>query len=576
MWTRFSPRLQQAITNSLRLAGERGCPAAGVAHLLIAVARDEQCGGAIIMLRCGIKLNSLIEQTLSLSAAKPPLRASQFDEKLLLVLESSRRLNDDHAGTEHFIATLANYPELPAGKLLVAEGMTHAAAVAAIKSLPSAGLPPRQRGLAQRIDHLPFGRQVLRLVRLPLMPWRIYVRRSLAHPKFRTDPYRLYRWLREREPVRRDPLAPVWILTRYDDIAAFLKDDRYLKDPFITERLPREARRQLAARENPRAPEIDTVSMLFLDPPEHTRVRSAFTRAFTPRNLAELRPRIERLAGTCLDSAGSAREMDLISTLAYPLPVMVIAEMLGFPPQDYERIKHWSDEITLTLSMTATADEQARASAARDELQEYFDSVAGDLRKNPGDNLISRLLASSDQGGGLNMEEIFSNSVLLLAAGHETTTNLIGNGVLALMQNRDQWELLVSRRDLVESAVEEMLRYDCPVQWTSRLTAHEMEVAGKRIPEAKIVLGCVGAANRDPKRFSNPDRFDIQRPDNKHLSFGTGIHFCLGAALARMEAQIALGALIERFPNMRLAGGKIQWLRGLTFRGVKELRLVLR
>jgi cytochrome P450 len=226
--------------------------------------------------------------------------------------------------------------------------------------------------------------------------------------------------------------------------------------------------------------------------------------------------------------------------------------------------------------MTVTEAEQARAAAARDELKEYFNSVVADLRQNPRDNLISRLLAAADQPAGLNIEEIFSNAILLLAAGHETTANLIGNGLLALMQNRDQWELLVSHPQLVESAVEEMLRYDSPVQWTSRLTAHVTVIAGRRIPQGRIVLGCVGAANRDPQRFADPDRFDIQRPDNKHLSFGIGIHFCLGAALARMEAQIALTALIERFPNMRLASGKIHWMKGLTFRGIKELRLALR
>jgi pimeloyl-[acyl-carrier protein] synthase len=580
MWTHFAPRLQQAVTNALRLAGERGCPAADVDHLLVAIARDEQCGGAIIMLKSGVVLDSLIARALSLNCTNPPLKANRFDDRLLAVLQSAiqiaRRLGDDHADTEHFIAALADHAELPAGKLLLSAGLTQSAAMIALESREAAGLPPEQRGVEPPTDHGPLIQSIRRLLRMPLMPLRIYMQKSLAHPKFRTDPYPLYRWLRERQPVRRDPLAPVWILTRYDDVTALLKDDTYLKDPFITQRLPHELRRQLAARENPAAPEIETVSMLFLDPPDHTRIRAAFTRGFTPRNLQELRPRIQQLAAQCLDSIGTAGEMDLISTLAYPLPVMVIAEMLGFPPADFERIKHWSDDMTQALSMTVRPDEQARATMARDELKVYFHSIVADLRRNPRDNLISRLLAAADQPAGLNIEEIFSNSVLLLAAGHETTANLIGNGILALMQNREQWELLVSRPQLVESAVEEMLRFDSPVQWTSRLTAHVTEIAGQRIPEGRIVLGCVGAANRDPARFADPDRLDIQRPDNKHLSFGTGIHFCLGAALARMEAQIALAALIERFPKMRLATNKLHWMKGLTFRGVKELRLVLR
>ncbi|HTW95631.1 MAG TPA: cytochrome P450, partial [Tepidisphaeraceae bacterium] len=194
-------------------------------------------------------------------------------------------------------------------------------------------------------------------------------------------------------------------------------------------------------------------------------------------------------------------------------------------------------------------------------------------------SLIGRLLRNSDDPDGLDVDQIFTNSVLLLAAGHETTTNLIGNGLLALMLNREQWELLVREPSLVESAVEEMLRFDSPVQWVSRVTGEPIEMAGQTIPAETIVLGSLGAANRDPSRFTDPDRFDIRRADNKHLAFGTGVHFCLGAALARMEGQIALKLLVERYPDMRLARGatkRLEWMKGLTFRGVKSLPLQLK
>jgi cytochrome P450 len=221
-------------------------------------------------------------------------------------------------------------------------------------------------------------------------------------------------------------------------------------------------------------------------------------------------------------------------------------------------------------------EEQEAAARARDELREYFDRVVIPMKNRPADSLVSRLLESEDQPGGMGREEIFTNSVLLLAAGHETTTNLIGNGVLALMRNRDQWEQLVADPTLVESAVEEMLRFDSPVQWTSRSSGEGVEIGGKTIEPEQIILGCVGAANRDPAKFVEPERFNIRRTENKHLSFGIGIHYCLGAALARMEAQIALEMLVDRYPRMKWAGAKLTWMKGLTFRGVKSLPLVLR
>jgi hypothetical protein len=196
-------------------------------------------------------------------------------------------------------------------------------------------------------------------------------------------------------------------------------------------------------------------------------------------------------------------------------------------------------------------------------------------RVETGTSLLPKLLEMEGAADGINREELFTNCVLLLSAGHETTTNLIGNAMLALLQNHDQWELLSREPELIESAVEEALRFDCPVQWTSRLAGSPIEIRGKTIPVGEIVLGCLGAANRDPERFAEPDRLDIRRTDNRHLSFGSGIHFCLGAALARMEAQIAIGELAKRFPKMRLARKRVKWLKGLTFRGVKALPVSL-
>jgi pimeloyl-[acyl-carrier protein] synthase len=265
--------------------------------------------------------------------------------------------------------------------------------------------------------------------------------------------------------------------------------------------------------------------------------------------------------------------MELMSELAAPLPVTVIAELLGFPPEDFAKIKKWSDDMAEALGLNPSAEAQARAGAARDELRVYFDQVIEQVQRKPGENLLSALLAPDVEV--LNREELFTNSVLLLAAGHETTTHLIGNGILALLRHPEQLALLRSHPDLLDSAIEEILRFDPPVQWTSRVAGEDMTVGGRTIPRGDILLGSVGAANRDPAHFVDPDRLDITRQENRHLSFGNGPHFCLGAALARMEAGIAIGAMVTRFPKLALTTKKLRWQKGLTFRGVRELRLKL-
>jgi cytochrome P450 len=340
--------------------------------------------------------------------------------------------------------------------------------------------------------------------------------------------------------------------------------------------LPRLVRNQLGVTEEETRVEAEVVSMLFLDPPNHTRVRGVFARAFTPASLADLRPRIQLIAQKRIDQVADTGRMDIIADLAYPLPVIVIAEMLGFPPEDYPRIKQWSDILAAALSLRPTPEQQAQATRTWTEFRVYFDKVVLDIQKKPGNSLLPRLLAAETESEGLNREELFTNCVLLLSAGHETTTNLVGNAMLALLRNRDQWDLLVNDPSLIDSAVDELLRYDCPVQWTSRLAGESSEIRGQKIPPGEVILGCLGAANRDPQRFPDPDRLDIRRTDNRHLAFGSGIHYCLGAALARMEAEIAISQLAARFPKMRLAKQKVKWLKGLTFRGVQSLPVVLK
>jgi cytochrome P450 len=574
MWDRFSQRLRKVIIASLDEAASAGLESAGPTHILQAILGDPQTGGMFVLRECGLtpeRVRAICSSTAHHNSPSQH-RASGIDEPAMQLLRDAaaeaERLSTAHIGTEHLIVVLARPSPIPLAQKLQEMGLTANAADAAIGKWLADGALRANAGQPAKMTSL-----FRRVIRLPWILWCIYVRRSLGHPRFVDNPYPIYRWLREHEPVRKDPLAPVWIVSGYEQLQFMLRDTRLKKDPFETERLPKLAREQLNANGENWPGTFETVSMLFLDPPRHTRVRNLFSRAFTPKNLADLAPRIEQIAAARLDLVAGKGQMDLIADLAYPLPVVVIAELLGFPPEDYAKIKSWSDDFTASLALNARSEHHAKAAQSREEIRAYFDGVVTAVKAHPRDTLLSRLLEAEGEPESLNREEIFANSVLLLAAGHETTTNLIGNGMLALLRHPNQWKLLTQRPELIESAVEEMLRYDSPVQWTSRVPSEPIEIAGVTIPAGEIILGSVGAANRDPRKFADPDRFDIQRQENKHLSFGTGIHFCLGAALARMEAQIAVRLLAQRFPGMKLAARQLKWMPGLTFRGVLSLRV---
>jgi cytochrome P450 len=285
-----------------------------------------------------------------------------------------------------------------------------------------------------------------------------------------------------------------------------------------------------------------------------------------------MRERIQQITDKRLDRVAGNDPIDIIADLAVPLPICAICELLGFPPEDYAKIKKWSDAFAAALAMNPGPIEQVRAAESRDELRKYFEPIAARLKRDPRDNLLSALI----QDGSLSPNELFANSTLLLAAGHETTTNLIGNGVLALLEHPDQLDDLRRNPELISGAVEELLRYDCPVQWTSRVAGEEIAIGGRTIERDAIVLASLGAANRDERHFEDPDRLNIRRKENRHLAFGHGIHFCLGAALARMEAEIAIGSLLRRFEKLRLLPGRLNRLKGLTFRGVKSLAVQTR
>jgi len=389
-------------------------------------------------------------------------------------------------------------------------------------------------------------------------------------PEFRADPYPFYRELRSADPVYFSPSLRGWILTRYDDAVSVLQDARFSVD----RRQSNLFRRLQPLRHlRPDFSEAVTSSLLMVDPPRHTRLRRLVNKAFTPRVVENLRPRIGAVVDDLLDRAVPGREMDLIRDLAYPLPVIVIAEMLGIPAADREEFKRWSDALTALIDPLQAGEGMGPAETAFVELSSYLRRVFAERRRQPRDDLISALVAVEDGGETLGEAELLSLTGLILGAGHETTTNLIANGVLALLRNPAERRRLQDDPALIDSAVEELLRYDSPVQMTDRVALEDGEIAGKRVRRGVLVALVLGAANRDPERFRDPDRLDLGRVDNRHLAFGHGAHFCLGAALARAEAGIAIAALLRHFPDLHGETTPREWRRSLVLRGPTSLRV---
>jgi cytochrome P450 len=382
-------------------------------------------------------------------------------------------------------------------------------------------------------------------------------------PEFVADPYPTYHRLRTEDPVHHSPLG-FWVLTRYDDVVAALRDPRLAKEAIAS---------FVAARFGAPVPAMG-LSMLDRDPPDHTRLRGLVSKAFTPRVVEGLRPRIQQIVDALLDGVAARGSMDLVEEFAYPIPVIVICEMLGVPVEDHERFKGWSLDIARGLDLIWLGPDSEvgrRSIAARQSLAEYFRGLIAQRRAAPRTDLLSGLIAAEEAGDKLNEVELLATCILLLIAGHETTVNLIGNGTLALLRHRDQLQRLQRDPGLIGSAVEELLRFDGPVQRTARIPSDDIVIGGRTIAKGQMVMPFIGAADRDPAQFPDPDRLDIGRADNRHIAFGWGIHFCLGAPLARIEGQIAIGTLVRRLPKLELAIRHPEFRQSLTLRGLKAL-----
>jgi pimeloyl-[acyl-carrier protein] synthase len=382
-------------------------------------------------------------------------------------------------------------------------------------------------------------------------------------PAFVADPYPTYRRLLAEDPVHHSPMG-FWVLTRYEDVVAALRDPRLAKEAIAA---------FVAARFGAPMPAMG-LSMLDRDPPDHTRLRSLVSKAFTPRVVDGLRPRVQQIVDGLLDGVRDAGTMDLIEEFAYPIPVNVICEMLGVPVEDHDRFKGWSLDIARGLDailLPVDSDVPKRSAAARTALADYFRELIARRRAAPRADLLSGLIAAEEAGDKLTENELLATCILLLIAGHETTVNLIGNGTLALLRHPDQLRRLRDNPALIGTAVEELLRFDGPVQRTARIPSEDVVINGRKIPKGEMVMPFIGAADRDPAQFSDPDRLDIGRADNRHIAFGWGIHFCLGAPLARVEGQIAINTLVQRFPQLALATDNPEFHQSLTLRGLKSL-----
>jgi cytochrome P450 len=390
----------------------------------------------------------------------------------------------------------------------------------------------------------------------------------LLDPEVLADPYPLFHRLRTEDPVHWDPFLHAWVVTRYKDVVTVLHH-------YSAERTP--TPKQLAAMGlaslNPIA-EIMVKQMLFLDPPAHARLRSLASEAFSPQRVEVLRWHIREITDRLLDKVQAKGHMDVIADLAEPLPCIVTAEMLGVPVEDYQQLKAWSQDFAEMLGNFQHNPERApRILKSVLEMADYFRSAMREQRLRPRDGLVSSLMNAEIQGDRLSEEEVVANCIVTMVGGQETTTNLIGNGVLALLRNPDQLEKLRSDLSLIPSAVEELLRYESPSQHTARLAPEDTILGGRRIQKRQAVIAVMAAGNRDPERFPDPDRLDITRADNRHLAFGWAAHFCFGAALARIEGQVAFELMLRRLPHWAFEPGPLVWRSNLGLRGLTKLLL---
>ena len=388
----------------------------------------------------------------------------------------------------------------------------------------------------------------------------------LLDPAVLADPYPLYEQLRRETPVYWDPFLHSWVVTRYDDVLHVLTNFSATCAP-TPQQLTALGMESLAP-----VAEVLIRQMLFLDAPAHTRVRRLAAKAFTPRRVEVLRGHITEIVERLLDDVQGRGSMDVIADFARPLPAIVSAEMLGLPTEDWPQLTAWSRCFAEVLgNFQHDPDSAARVLRSVEEMTAYLRQAIRDQADNPRDGLLGALVHAEVDGDRFSEEEVIANTIITMVGGQETTTNLIGNGILSLLRRPEEWERLKAEPALVPSAVEELLRYESPSQHTARLAPYDTELGGNVIREREGVIAVMGAANRDPEQFAEPDRLDLGRDDNHHVAFGWAAHFCFGASLARIEGQQAFAALAQRMGDMRLTAQPLTWRANLGLRGLDAL-----
>jgi pimeloyl-[acyl-carrier protein] synthase len=391
---------------------------------------------------------------------------------------------------------------------------------------------------------------------------------QLLDPAVLANPYPLYERLRTEAPVHWDPYLHAWVVTRYADVITVLHHFSANRTP-----TPEQFAAMGLAELGPLA-QVMVKQMLFMDAPDHTRLRGLASTAFTPARVEALRSHIKEILNNLLEPLLQAGQMDVIADLAAPLPAIVTAEMMGLPISDAYQLKDWSADFAEVLgNFQHNPDRASRTLKCVEEMTSYFRDAVQQIRTDPREGLINALLTAEIDGDRLTEEEIIANCIVTMVGGQETTTNLIGNGVLTLLRHPDQLERLKGDLSLVPSAVEELLRYESPSQHTARICREDTELGGQLIRKGQAVIAVMGAGNRDPERFPDPDRLDLGRTDNRHLAFGWASHFCFGAPLARIEGQLVFEALVRRTTNMAITTSPIVWRDNLGLRGLTALQV---
>lgn len=393
----------------------------------------------------------------------------------------------------------------------------------------------------------------------------------LLDPQVLANPYPLYRRLRTEDPVHWDPFLHAWVVTRYADVATVFQRMSSDRTPS-----PQRLAQLGLSRLGPIA-QVMVRQMLFMDPPAHTRVRGLAAAAFTPRRVEALRGRIQEITDHLVDGVVTHGQMDIMEEIANPLPAIVTAEMFGMPTQDHHMLKDWSQDFAEMLgNFQHNPGRIDRVLNSVDAMTRYFGDAVRQQSSRPTEGLINALATAEVGGDHLSEDEVVANLIVTMVGGQETTTNLIGNGILTLLRHPEQLSPLRQNSSLMPAAVEELLRYESPSQHTARLASVDMELGGKAIKQRDAVIAVMGAANRDPERFPDPDRLDLGRTDNRHMAFAWASHFCFGAPLARIEGQIVLNTLLQRLPELALAEGPITWRPNLGLRGLTRLPVTFR